>query len=61
MLLEYFAMADINHRQISVMKLRENEYDGANRILTISREGMAVGGLSSSVNAQEPEADGNVG
>jgi len=61
MLLEYFAVGDINHRRISVMKLRENEYDGANRILTISREGMAVGGLTSSANATEPEADGNVG
>ncbi len=61
MLLEYFAVADINHRQISVMKLRENAYDGANRILTISSEGMAVGGLSSSVNGMEPEADGSLG
>jgi circadian clock protein KaiC len=54
-------VADINHRRISVMKLRENEYDGANRILTISGEGMAVGGLSALANVTEPEADGNVG
>lgn len=61
MLLEYFAVGDINHRRISVMKLRENEYDSANRILTISAEGMAVGGLASGANVVEPESDGNVG
>ena len=57
MLLEYFAADDINHRQVSVMKLRENEYDGANRVMTISREGMAVGDRSSSVNLRQPDAD----
>ena len=57
MLLEYFAAGDINHRQVSVMKLRENEYDGANRILTISREGMAVGAVSSSVKRRQPDAN----
>lgn len=61
MLLEYFAVGDINHRRISVMKLRENEYDGANRIMTISGEGMAVGGLTSQANFNEPEPDANVG
>jgi circadian clock protein KaiC len=60
MLLEYFAAGDVNHRQISVMKLRENDYDAANRILTISREGMAVGGLPASLSQQAPSADGNI-
>lgn len=50
MLLEYFASGDVNHRQISVMKLRENGYDGANRLMTISGQGIAVGDPSSSVN-----------
>ena len=54
MLLEYFAVGDINHRRISVMKLRENEYDGANRLMTISHEGIAVGSLASSANVTEP-------
>jgi circadian clock protein KaiC len=61
MLLEYFAVADINHRKISVMKLRENEYDGANRILTITGKGMVIGGLASSVGAKRPDSDGNRG
>lgn len=61
MLLEFFAAADINHRQISVMKLRENEYDAANRVMTISPGGVIVGASSSSVNQQEPEQTANVG
>jgi circadian clock protein KaiC len=60
MLLEYVAVADINYRRISVMKLRENDYDAANRILTISIEGMVVGGLSSSVSLKALEANVNV-
>lgn len=50
MLLEYFASGDVNHRQIAVMKLRENGYDGANRLMTISARGIEVGAPSSSVN-----------
>lgn len=61
MLLEYFATADINRRRISVMKLRENDYDAANRVFTISREGIKVGGLASSVLNQEKKFDGSVG
>jgi circadian clock protein KaiC len=61
MLLEYFSAADINHRQISVMKLRENDYDAANRILTITSEGMVIGDLPSSVMGQRPRLDGDPG
>lgn len=43
MLLEYFAAGAINRRMVSVMKLRESAYDGANRVFTISSEGIAVG------------------
>jgi circadian clock protein KaiC len=43
MLLEYFALRAINHRMISVMKLRESAYDGANRVFTITEEGIVVG------------------
>jgi circadian clock protein KaiC len=50
MLLEYFASGDVNHRQIAVMKLRENGYDGANRLMTISDRGIVVGAPSSAVN-----------
>lgn len=57
MLLEYIASGDINHRQVAVMKLRENGYDSANRILTISDQGIAVGAPSSSVN-RPPTAAG---
>lgn len=51
MLLEYFARGDVNHRQIAVMKLRENGYDGANRLMTISNQGIAVGGPCSSTGS----------
>lgn len=61
MLLEYFSAADINHRRISVMKLRQNNYDPSNRVLTISREGMKVGGLPSSVTVKGPESYDSVG
>jgi circadian clock protein KaiC len=49
MLLEYFSSGDVNHRQIAVMKLRENGYDGANRVMTISDQGIVVGGPVSTV------------
>ena len=42
-LLEYLAYEDVNYRQISVMKLRENGYDGTNRLMTITEEGMKIG------------------
>lgn len=57
MLLEYFTVGDINHRQVSVMKLRENEYDGANRLMTISGEGIVVGDVASSISGKRPGAD----
>ena len=60
MLLEYFTSGDINHRRIAVMKLRENGYDSANRILTISDRGIAVGAPASSVDRPAPSA-GNIG
>jgi circadian clock protein KaiC len=42
-LLEYFTHKDVNYRQISVMKLRENGYDGTNRLISITDEGITVG------------------
>ena len=60
MLLEYFTVGDINHRQVSVMKLRENEYDGANRLMTITGEGIIVGDVSSSISGKRPNADCDV-
>jgi circadian clock protein KaiC len=32
----------VNYRQISVMKLRENRYDAANHIMTISDSGISI-------------------
>ena len=59
-LLEYFTVGDVNHRQVSVMKLRENDYDGANRSFTISSDGIVVGNVSSSVSGTRSKADCNV-
>ena len=42
-LLEYLMHEDVNYRQISVMKLRENGYDATNRLMTITDQGMTVG------------------
>jgi circadian clock protein KaiC len=42
-LLEYLTHEDVNHRQISVLKLRQNDYDGTIRLLTVSANGMVVG------------------
>ena len=55
-LLEYVTVGDTNHRQVSVMKLRENDYDGANRLMTITPEGIVVGDVSSSIGLQRPTA-----
>ncbi|MFL9923987.1 ATPase domain-containing protein [Herbaspirillum lusitanum] len=44
MLLEYVARDEVNQRQISVMKLRENGYDGANRVMNISDNGISING-----------------
>lgn len=60
MLLEYFTVGDVNYRQLSVMKLRENDYDGANRNFTISGVGIIVGDVSSSITGTRPQADCNV-
>ncbi|KAF1048618.1 MAG: Circadian clock protein kinase KaiC [Herbaspirillum frisingense] len=46
MLLEYIAQYEVNRRQISVMKLRENGYDGANRLMNISDAGIEIDGLA---------------
>lgn len=51
MLLEYFSTGAMNSRMISVMKLRENAYDGANRVFTITEKGIVVG---------EPNSQGSV-
>lgn len=49
MLLEYFAIGDVNHRQVAVLKLRENGYDGANRLMSISNQGIVIGAPSSTI------------
>ena len=42
-LLEFVAHKSVNHRQISVLKLRQNRYDGTIRIMTITANGIVVG------------------
>ncbi len=56
MLLEYVARNEVNRRQISVMKLRENGYDGAARLMNISDAGIEIDGLAAT--ASTPLADG---
>ena len=41
-LLRYVDVSGVNRRQIGVLKLRENGYDAANHILTISDQGMTI-------------------
>ncbi|MES2259379.1 MAG: ATPase domain-containing protein [Pseudomonadota bacterium] len=43
-LLRYAEIDGLNQRRISVLKLRENDYDAANHLLTITHQGMAVKG-----------------
>ncbi|HYG13972.1 MAG TPA: ATPase domain-containing protein [Methylophilaceae bacterium] len=48
-LLKSREIAEKHYRQISVMKLREHDYDASNRILEISDSGLRLGGLISSI------------
>ena len=49
MLLKYIEIGHVNYRQISVMKLRENGYDPANHIMTISDSGISIDGTVSAL------------
>jgi circadian clock protein KaiC len=60
MLLQYFSVEDVNYRKISVMKLRDHDYDSSNRIVTISGAGMAIGGVLSSLKPTHPISDVDV-
>lgn len=42
-LLRYIEISDSNHRQITVLKLRQNGYDAANHLFSISDQGIAIG------------------
>lgn len=44
MLLEFIEHDDVHHRQLSVLKLRENGYDNANHLMIISDNGVEVDG-----------------
>jgi circadian clock protein KaiC len=59
MLLEYSMHEDVNYRQISVMKLRENDYDATNRILTITSDGMTVGDSVATLRSSPVKAGQN--
>ena len=59
MLLKYVEIGNVNYRQISVLKLRENGYDPANHVMTISDTGISVDGTVSALikgNAQGASA-----
>lgn len=56
-LLEYLTYEDVNYRQISVMKLRENGYDGTNRLVTITNQGMEVGDPVARLKARHVNTD----
>ena len=43
MLLQYVEISGVNHRQIAVLKLRQNGYDSANHIMLISDNGVSIG------------------
>jgi len=43
MLLQYVEISGVNHRQIAVLKLRQNGYDSANHIMLISDHGVSIG------------------
>lgn len=49
MLLGYTEIEGVNYRRLSVMKMRENEYDPAIQLLTISDKGISIGGPISSL------------
>ena len=54
MLLQYVEISGINHRQIAVLKLRQNGYDAANHIMLISNNGVSIGrAVSTEKLAQE--------
>ena len=43
MLLQYIEISGVNHRQIAVLKLRQNSYDAASHMLLISDNGLSIG------------------
>ena len=43
MLLQYVEINGVNHRQVAVLKLRQNGYDSANHIMLISNNGISIG------------------
>lgn len=51
MLLEYVSREDVNRRQIAVMKLRENGYDGSTRAMLITDAGISIDGTMSVAHA----------
>lgn len=58
MLLKYVEINGVNHRQISVMKLRETDYDPANRVMRISGAGVFVDGLVSDLVTPDVQLGG---
>jgi circadian clock protein KaiC len=59
MLLEYVQRDGINFREISVLKLRENGYDMANHVMTISDNGITVNRPGISPGQGQPQAGTN--
>ncbi len=53
LLLDYTELGGVNHRRLSVMKMRENDYDPTIRLMKISDAGISIGGPISSLNKLE--------
>jgi circadian clock protein KaiC len=56
MLLEFVEHNDVHHRQISVLKLRENGYDNENHLMIISDHGVEVDGYISQIKKRNEQA-----
>jgi len=56
MLLEFVEHNDVHHRQISVLKLRENGYDNENHLMIISDRGVEVDGYISQIKKRNEQA-----
>ncbi|MGV3741530.1 MAG: ATPase domain-containing protein, partial [Burkholderiaceae bacterium] len=57
MLLGYTEAGGVNYRRLSVMKMRENNYDPTIRLVTISDTGISIGEPASSMKAAGKYAD----
>lgn len=55
-LLEFLTHDYVNYRQISVLKLRQNDYDSTIRVMTITGDGVEIGASVATLGATPAEA-----